>query len=128
MKKILVFNNLTKKKEEFIPQTPQIINIYSCGPTVYDHSHIGHARSAITWDCIVRFLRFTGYKVTWSRNITDIDDKIIAKAKEINMHPDKVARIYTFSFHDDMQRLGVDWPDFEPRATQFLEKMFDFIK
>lgn len=128
MKKINVFNNLTKKKELLEPVSQPYLNIYTCGPTVYDHSHIGHARSAITWDYIVRFLKFSGYKVKWTRNITDIDDKIIGKAKETNLHPDKVARIYTYSFHEDMIALGVEWPDFEPKATQYLSQMYDFIK
>lgn len=127
MKKLVVYNSFTKNKEEFEPVNPGIINIYTCGPTVYDHSHIGHARSALSWDFIVRYLRFIGYKVIWARNITDIDDKIINKAKEINLHPDKVARIYTYSFYEDMQALGVEWPDYEPRATQYLSQMFDFI-
>ena len=120
MKKINVFNNLSKHKEVFEPLNNSFINIYTCGPTVYDHSHIGHARSAITWDVIVRFFRFIGYKVTWTRNITDIDDKIINRAKETNLHPDKVARIYTHSFHEDMLALNIEWPDFEPRATQYI--------
>ena len=125
---LVVSNNLTKKKETFEPLSSDQIIIYTCGPTVYDHSHIGHARSALTWDTIVKFLRFVGYRVNWTRNITDIDDKIINKAKEINIHPDKVARIFTYSFHEDMLALGIDWPDFEPRATQYLSQMFDFIK
>ncbi|MBI3589952.1 MAG: cysteine--tRNA ligase [Candidatus Melainabacteria bacterium] len=127
MNKLTVYNNLTRKKEVFEPLHPPTVNIYTCGPTVYDHSHIGHARSSITWDFIVRFLKFMDYKVTWTRNITDIDDKIINKAKEINIHPDKVARIYTYSFQEDMLALGIEWPDFEPRATQHLSQMFNFI-
>ena len=127
MTQLTVFNNLTRKKETFSPQDPNNVSIYTCGPTVYDHSHIGHARSAVTWDTIVRFMKFFGYKVTWTRNITDIDDKIINKAKEINIHPDKVSRIYTYSFHEDMLALNVEWPDFEPRATQHLSQMYDFI-
>lgn len=128
MNKLIIFNNLTKRNEIFEPTNPPYVYIYTCGPTVYDHSHLGHARSAIVWDVIVRFLRFIGYKVIWTRNITDIDDKIINKAKEENLHPDKVARIYTYSFHEDMQALQVEWPDFEPRATQYLQQMYDFIE
>ena len=126
--KIFVFNSFTKEKEVLEPLNPPLINIYTCGPTVYDDSHIGHARASISWDFIVRFLRFAGYDVKWTRNITDIDDKIIKKAKEINLSPDKVARIYTYSFHQDMIALGVDWPDFEPKATQYLHQMYDFIE
>lgn len=125
---ITVFNNLTKQKEIFEPLNNPFVNIYTCGPTVYDHSHIGHARSAITWDFIVRFLKFKNHRVIWTRNITDIDDKIIKKAKETGLHPDKVARMFTHSFHEDMIALNVEWPDFEPKATQYLHQMFDFIK
>lgn len=128
MKEIFVYNNLTKKKEKLEPlDTPQL-NIYTCGPTVYDHSHIGHARSSLTWDIIVRYLRYAGYKVSWSRNITDIDDKIIKKSIDLKISPDKVARIYTHSFHEDMIALGIEWPDFEPQATQYLGEMYNFIQ
>ena len=127
MSDIFVFNNLTKQKEIFKPLNPPNINVYTCGPTVYDHSHIGHARSAITWDFIVRFLKLISFKVSWARNITDVDDKIVNKAKEVNLHPDKISRIYTHSFHEDMVALNVEWPDFEPKATQYLTQMYDFI-
>ena len=102
MKKIKAYNSLSKKKEIIEPKNPPHLNIYTCGPTVYDHSHIGHARSAITWDFIIRFLKYMGYKVIWTRNITDIDDKIINKSIELNLHPNKVAGIYTYSFYEDM--------------------------
>ncbi len=127
MKKVLIYNTLIRKKEELKPYAPPSLNIYTCGPTVYDHSHIGHARASITWDFIVRFLRYAEYKVTWTRNITDIDDKIINKAKELNLHPNKVARIYAYSFHEDMNALNIDWPDFEPTATEHIPNMIDFI-
>lgn len=128
MKEIFIFNTLTRKKELLEPSSPPDLNIYTCGPTVYDHSHIGHARASITWDFIVRFLKYANYKVIWTRNITDIDDKIINKAKELNLHPDKVSRIYTYSFHEDMNVLNVDWPDFEPTATQHIQNMVNFIE
>ena len=127
MKEIFVYNNLTRKKEKLIPINPPTLNIYTCGPTVYDDSHIGHARSAVTWDFITRFLRYSGYKVNWARNITDIDDKIINKSKELNTLPNKVARKYLYSFYEDMNALGVEWPDYEPQATQYLPQMFSFI-
>ena len=127
MKKVFIYNTLTRKKEELEPNQPPFLNIYTCGPTVYDHSHIGHARASITWDFIVRFLRYADYKVIWTRNITDIDDKIINKANDLNLHPDKVSRIYSYSFHEDMQALNIDWPDFEPTATQHISNMINFI-
>lgn len=128
MQEITVFNNLTKKRETLVPKHPPALNIYTCGPTVYDDSHIGHARSAITWDFIIRYLRHAGFKVNWARNITDIDDKIINRAKELKISANKVARIFTYSFYEDMVSLGVDWPDHEPQATQYLQQMFNFIE
>lgn len=128
MEKVIIYNSLSKTKETLEPTNPPNINIYTCGPTVYDDSHIGHARSAITWDFIIRYLRFIEYKVNWARNITDIDDKIINKAKELNLSPDKVARIYTYSFYEDMNAFGINCPDFEPRATQYLYQMFAFVE
>ncbi|OGI06707.1 MAG: cysteine--tRNA ligase [Candidatus Melainabacteria bacterium RIFCSPLOWO2_02_FULL_35_15] len=128
MRQITAYNSLTRKKEILEPSNPPYLNIYTCGPTVYDHSHIGHARASITWDFIVRFLRYAGYQTVWTRNITDIDDKIINKARELNLHPDKVARIYAHSFHEDMHALNVDWPDFEPAATQHIPDMINFIQ
>lgn len=128
MKKFLIYDSLLKKKVEYDNKSKNTINIYSCGPTVYDHSHIGHARSSITWDYIVRFLKFLGYQVSWSRNITDIDDKIINKSKDLNIHPDKVARIYSYSYHEDMLNLNIDWPDWEPHATEYLPHMYKFVE
>ena len=128
MKEVIIFNNLSKKKEPLSGHNPKTLNIYTCGPTVYDHSHIGHARASITWDFIVRFLRYIGFNVIWTRNITDIDDKIINKANELKSHPDKIARIFTHSYHEDMNILNVAWPDFEPKATQYLHEMLNFIQ
>ena len=128
MTEVIVFNNLTKKEEPLSGHKTNLLNIYTCGPTVYDHSHIGHARASITWDFIVRFLRYIGFNISWTRNITDIDDKIINKANELKSHPDKIARIFTHSYHEDMNALNVAWPDFEPKATQYLHEMIDFIK
>ena len=128
MKKISLYNTLTKKIESYNNLGRETINIYSCGPTVYDNSHIGHARSAITWDFIVRFLRFLDYNVSWTRNITDVDDKIINRAKELNIRPNELARIFTLSFHKDMLELNVDEPNHEPKATEYIKCMQDFIK
>ena len=127
MNNVYVYNTLTKTRELLEPINPPFLNIYTCGPTVYDHSHIGHARASVVWDYIIRFLRFAGYKVAWTRNITDIDDKIINKAKELNLHPQKIARIYTHSYHEDMLSLNVEWPDYEPLATQYLQEIHKFI-
>ena len=123
-----VFNNLTRKLEDFVPVNDNEVYFYSCGPTVYDVSHIGHARSTITWDVLYRYLVYKGYKVQWIRNITNIDDKIVARAKERGMSPDKLSRIYTYEFWHDMVSLNVSFPEYEPRATDYLPEMFEFIQ
>jgi cysteinyl-tRNA synthetase len=125
---VKVFNNLTHKLEAFEPINSGRVTFYSCGPTVYDDSHIGHARSAITWDLLARYLRFKGYQVTWIRNITNIDDKIINRAKELNIAADTLSRKYTYEFWDDMVSLNVSWPDHEPRATDYIPEMIKFIE
>jgi cysteinyl-tRNA synthetase len=121
-------NSLTRTLEEFIPISGKQVSLYTCGPTVYDSSHIGHARSVIVWDILVRYLKEAGFVVTWARNITDIDDKIINRAKEKNISPEKLARMETFKFWRDMQNLNVSWPELEPRATENLSQMFQFIQ
>lgn len=123
MSSIQVFNTLTNKKEEFVPISGNKVNLYACGPTVYDSSHLGHARMAIVWDVIQRYLRFKGFDVTFVRNITDIDDKIINRAKELNIRPDQLARHYLYEFWADMYALNVAPPDIEPRATEYLQQM-----
>lgn len=123
-----VFNNLTRKLEEFKPINPPKVFVYSCGPTVYDISHIGHARSCLVWDILYRYLRFKGYEVKWIRNITNIDDKIVARAKERDISADKLSRIFTYEFWQDTSSLNISWPDYEPRATDYLSQMFKFIQ
>ena len=128
MQKIKVFNTLTGKKEPFVPLQGNKVSLYACGPTVYDSSHLGHARMAIVWDVVQRYLRFAGYDVTFVRNITDVDDKIINKANALGVRPEQVARHYLFEFWRDMAALNVAPPDVEPRATEFLSQMIQFIE
>ena len=123
-----VFNNLTQKLEEFKPLRETDVYIYSCGPTVYDHSHIGHARSALVWDMLSRYLKFKGYKVKWIRNITNVDDKIVNRSKEIGISPDQLSREFTYEFWKDMKALNVSWPEYEPRATDYISEMIKFIE
>jgi cysteinyl-tRNA synthetase len=128
MSSLKVFNTLTSQKEEFVPLDGKRVKMYACGPTVYDFSHLGHARMAITFDVVARYLRFAGYEVTFVRNITDVDDKIIRRAKEVGKRPEQIAREFTYLYWKDMVALNVDWPDAEPRCTEFIELMIDFIK
>jgi cysteinyl-tRNA synthetase len=123
-----IYNSLSKNKEEFKPLDGNTVRIYACGPTVYDLSHLGHARMCIIWDVIQRYLRFKGYDVIFVRNITDIDDKIINRAKELDIRPEQVARKYLFEFWRDMEALNIQSPDFEPQATDYLNQMIDFIQ
>ena len=125
---IQVFNTLSGKKEEFVPLNGNKVTMYACGPTVYDLSHLGHARMFTVWDVVQRYLRFVGYDVTFVRNITDVDDKIINRAKLLSITPEKLARQFTYAFWHDMSSINVDFPDYEPRATEFIKQMIDFIQ
>lgn len=128
MSQLKVFNTLTGTKEEFAPLSPGKVLMYTCGPTVYDAAHLGHARASINMDVIQRYLRYLGYEVTFVRNITDVDDKIIKRAKDRRLRPDQIAREFTFSFWRDMHDLNVSLPDAEPRATEYIALMIEFIE
>lgn len=123
-----VFNNLSSKLENFLPLDPDRVVMYTCGPTVYDYSHLGHARSCLVWDMVYRYLKYKKYNITWIRNITNIDDKIIKRANELNCSPEKLSRIFTYEFWQDMANLNISWPDYEPRATDYLPQMYEFIQ
>jgi cysteinyl-tRNA synthetase len=128
MSPLKLFNTLTGQKEEFVPLQGNTVKLYSCGPTVYDLSHLGHARKEITFDVIQRYLRFKGYDVIYVRNITDVDDKIINRAKERGISPEKLAREYIYTFWHDMHALNTEAPDFEPRATEYIPRMIEFVQ
>lgn len=128
MASLKIFNTLSSKKEDFVPLTPGKVLMYACGPTVYDYSHLGHARMTMTFDIIQRYLRFSGYEVTFVRNITDIDDKIINRAKELNLRPEQLARRFTYTFWKDMDDLNLAPPDVEPRATEYIQQMIAFTQ
>jgi len=128
MSSLKIYNTLSGQKEDFVPINPGKVKLYACGPTVYDLSHIGHARMTMTFDIIQRYLRFIGYDVTFVRNITDIDDKIINRAKELKITPEQLARKYTYEFWKDMHDLNLGLPDFEPRATEYITRMIAFTE
>jgi cysteinyl-tRNA synthetase len=123
-----IYNNLSRQLEEFEPLRAPRVFVYSCGPTVYDFSHIGHARSAIAWDVLARYLRYSGYEVKWIRNITNVDDKIINRAKALKCSSDQLSRRFTYEFWNDMTALNVSWPEFEPRATDYIAEIINFIQ
>ena len=122
-----VYNTLTRNKEEFIPLEPGKVKFYACGVTVYDHCHIGHARSSIVFDVIYRYLRHIGFEVTYVRNFTDIDDKIIRRANEEGADYRTIAERYIAAFYEDMDALGVLHPDEEPLATDNIPGMIEII-
>jgi cysteinyl-tRNA synthetase len=116
-----IYNTLTKTKETFEPLTPGHVKIYVCGPTVYDSCHVGHARSVVVFDVVVRFLRAMDFQVTYVRNFTDVDDKIIRRANEVGMDTRRLAEKYIDEFHRDMDALNVIRADHEPRVTEHIE-------
>ncbi len=123
-----IYNTSTRKKLPFQSIKPGKIGIYTCGVTVYDKCHIGHARTFICFDTIVRYLYFRGYQINYIRNITDIDDKIIERALLNNEPADTLASRYINAMHRDTQALGLLKPDEEPCATQFISHMILLIK
>ncbi len=123
-----IYNSQTRQKEVFVPLNPPRVGIYVCGVTVYDSCHIGHARSMIVFDVIVRFLRSQGYAVTYIRNFTDIDDKIIARAEQEGVRPEELAEKYIEEFKADMEVLGVLSPEVEPRATRHLTEIIALVQ
>ncbi len=125
---MVIYDSVSKTKREFIPQHGNEVTLYVCGPTVYDDAHLGHAKSALVFDLLSRVLRANGYHVTYARNITDIDDKIINKAKLQNVSIRDIATTYIDAYHQDMAALGIARPDLEPRATESLEAMIDVIE
>ncbi|MFA6352079.1 MAG: cysteine--tRNA ligase [Bacteroidales bacterium] len=148
MSQLYIYNTLTRKKELFTPLNPPFVGLYVCGPTVYGHAHIGHARPAITFDLLFRYLRHLDYKVRYVRNITDVghlendadsgDDKIGKKARLEQIEPMEVAQYYADSYHHDMELLNVLKPSIEPHASghileqqemvsKILEKGFAYI-
>ena len=116
-----IYNTLTRKKEEFRPITPGKVKMYVCGMTVYDYCHLGHARVLVAFDVIVRYLRARGFDVTYVRNITDIDDKILRRAAERGIPYTELTQQFIDAMHEDEKRLGVMRPTHEPRATQHVD-------
>jgi len=133
-----LYNTLTRQKEPFEPLTPPFVGMYVCGPTVYGDAHLGHGRAAITFDIVLRYLTFLGYKVRYVRNITDVghleadaddgEDKIAKKAKLDQLEPMEVAQNYTDSYHKDMEALNTLKPSIEPRATGHIPEQTQLVE
>ena len=123
-----IFNTLSGKKEIFKPIEKGKVSMYVCGMTVYDDTHIGHARTFLSFDLIVNYLRSIDFEVTYIRNITDVDDKIISRAKELNLTPKELTEKYITSMDEDFLSLGMKKPDAEPRATENIDSIISLIK
>src|SRR4030042_4014582 len=132
-----IYNALTSKKEEFKPLSNSRVEMYVCGPTVYDYDHIGHARTFVIFDMMRRYFMSHGYKVKFVQNITDVghltddseigEDKIEKKAREEQKKPEEIAGFFTKEHFKDMKALNVLKPDYSPRASQHIPEMIDFI-
>jgi len=125
---IRVYNTLSRTKEELVTREPGVVTMYVCGPTVYNHIHIGNARTFLTFDMIRRYLTYAGYEVRFVQNITDVDDKIIARAAEEGREPAAVAADYTLAFREAMSALGVERPTVQPKATETIGPMIEMTE
>ncbi|MEJ5299134.1 MAG: class I tRNA ligase family protein, partial [Armatimonadota bacterium] len=133
-----VFNTLTRAKEEFVPLTPGYVGMYCCGPTVYDHAHIGHAKLYVAMDMVVRYLRHTGYRVRYVMNITDVghltddadsgEDKVARRAAAERVDPMELVETYTRSFFEDMDALKVQRPNIAPRASAHIPEQIEMVR
>jgi len=135
---LTIYNTLTRTLEEFTPLHPGQVGVYVCGPTVYSDSHVGHAKSYVSFDVIIRYLRWLGFKVLYVQNITDVghltdnadegEDKLIKQARADRVHPMQIAEMVTKSYFDDMDALGIQRPDISPRATGHITEQIAVIE
>jgi cysteinyl-tRNA synthetase len=123
-----IYDSAQKIKRKFQALQERKVSLYVCGPTVYDDAHLGHAKSALVFDLLTRVLKANNYEVTYARNITDIDDKIIKKAVAQGKEIQEITDFYTESFHKEMEAIGVTRPDIEPKATESLDAMYVMIQ
>jgi cysteinyl-tRNA synthetase len=125
---IRIYNTLTREKQEFVPQDPERVTMYACGPTVYNYAHIGNARPAVIFDLLYRLLKLHYPNVMYARNITDVDDKINEAAARLGVPIREISSRYADAYHEDMAALGAGLPTVEPRATEHIDRMIDMIQ
>jgi cysteinyl-tRNA synthetase len=135
---VKIYNSLTRKKELFEPINPPFVGLYLCGPTVYGDAHLGHARSAVVFDVVFRYLKYLGYKVRYVRNITDVghlerdadtgEDKIAKQARVEQLEPMEVAQHHTNTYHEDMKALNTLSPSIEPLASGHIIEQIELIQ
>ncbi len=123
-----VYNTLTGKKEEFIPRDPGKVSIYACGVTPYNYAHIGNARPPVFWDCVRRFLKYRGYQVTYIQNFTDVEDKIINRAAQLNREPLDLAAEYAGIYLEDLKALGALPADKYPKVSEHIPEIIEMIQ
>ncbi|HKJ34711.1 MAG TPA: class I tRNA ligase family protein, partial [Balneolales bacterium] len=138
MKELHIYNSLTRKKEKFVPLHESFVGIYVCGPTVYGDAHLGHAKSYVSFDVVIRYFRYLGYKVRYVQNITDVghltddadsgEDKLIKQARLERLEPMEIAEKYTYSYFRDMDALGVKRPDISPRASGHIPEQIAMVR
>ena len=132
-----IYNVLGRNKQPFEPMTEGQVNMYVCGPTVYDHAHIGHAKTYVSFDVVVRYLRYSGYDVLYVQNLTDVghlldddsgEDRVLRKARQLHAGPMQIVETYTRSYFEDMDALGVVRPDISPRASAHVPEQIEMIQ
>ena len=123
-----IYNSLTHKKEVFSPLVAGKVGMYVCGVTIYDLCHIGHGRTFVCFDVVVRYLRYLGYDVTYVRNITDVDDKIIKRANENKESCESLTKRLTQDMYTDFDALGLLRPDIEPKATEHIADIISLVQ
>ena len=132
-----IFNVLGREKQPFVPLNEGHVNMYVCGPTVYDHAHIGHAKTYVSFDVVVRYLRYSGQDVLYVQNLTDVghlldvesgEDRILRKARQLQAMPMQIVEMYARSYFEDMDALGVTRPDISPRASAHIPEQIEMIQ